>query len=371
MPDFAEWGPAANGARLQQLNAQKMQMSEIAMQKEKAEIDNTQAQTQERLQKVSMEKQKQQQDQQKQAAMQDIAMRQRGQSLESHGQALIDAGYLTEGTKILEEASQIIERQATTAYKQAETEEKQLASKAKMFDLLGRVTDSIQTPEQWESAKARIQQALGKPLPKEIADATWSPQFKKQLSDFAVSKKDQIELALKQKDFESKAALRGEEIRVSKARQGLIAAQTKVESEKVAKTTKAVGAPRTPKEDITTAMGIIKAENPGANPEDPLMVTEGTFIASEAQMLLKKNPALDRSTAIQQAYNNAKARGDITTAKHQNSLMEFGKKPDDVTFKPGNKAQAQAPAAAVAYLKAHPEQKEAFKKKYGYLPGDE
>lgn len=344
MPDFAEWGPEANGARIQQLTAQKMQMSEVAMQAQMQDIESSKARTQETLQKTAMEKQQFQQQQQQQASMQKIAMTQQGQSLESHGQALIDAGYINEGTKILEQASQIIERQASSAYKQGQTEELQLKQKGEMFDMLGRVTDSIQTPEQWESAKARIQQALGKPLPKEIANATWSPQFKKQLSEFAVSKKDQIELQMKQKNFESEAALRGEEIRVSKAREGLIEAQTRVENNKSERTAKTVGAVRTPKEDVTTAMGLIKSENPGVNSEDPLLATEGTFIASEAQQLLKKNPALDRATAIQQAYNNAKARGDITTSKHDNSLLQFGKKPDDVKFKPGNKPSSGAPA---------------------------
>lgn len=122
---------------------------------------------------------------------------------------------------------------------------------------------------------------------------------------------------------------------------------------------------------------------------DQMSQREQDAVATRAASIAKQNAmsedgkGVDFESLLQDAYNDMIAKGELKLPQEGTGLrgfLGFGQESKPAGFSPkgttpqgqapqGPSTQkAQAPAAAIEYLKAHPELRDAFKKKYGYLP---
>lgn len=174
--------------------------------------------------------------------------------------------------------------------------------------LVAGVTDQ----QSWDRANALYMFQTGQPSP--YASIPYSPELTKQVRDAAIKAEDQIRLKMIAEDNASKDSNRksAETLRATRERllkQAADLAQRREDRLAKQGDGKAVGA--TPKADMDQALRLIKKGQPGLG-EDVSTITEAAAnIASEAQTILRRNPALDRAQAVQQAYNAAVIRGDF------------------------------------------------------------
>ncbi len=227
--------------------------------------------------------------------------------LEEIAEMSLNAGLITQGSNTAKAAGYLRGRAAQVEHWQALQQKTALETKAKQIGLLGSLVNNVTDQASWDRAMAIYQFNTGEPSP--YAGIPYSPELAGQIRDGAISAGKQIELKLREEENASKERNRSSAEKLRDVRIRTEDERARIAREREDRLAKNGGGrvPTTPTEDIRQATRLITKDFPKL---------EGTLeaassIASEAQLLLRRNPALDRGQAIQQAFNTAKLRGDF------------------------------------------------------------
>ncbi len=366
MPDFDMWGPSQDGFNIGVQDTQKQQLNQITLQQEQ--------------QKAA----KQQQDQQR---MQDLLMRDQNKNALELSQDMIREGHLEEGRKLMAVSSQAMQHLATADKEKVETQIKRQENNLKSIKYIGGQVDNIHSQDDYDRFIQQIEPTLGTKLPAEIKNAKWSPEYKQRLQTLGMTWKDKADLQLKKHKQELEAQNKDVEGRLKEAQIVKEQAQTKeirARTENIGKTQGKTS--RVNKEDMQQVNDLLSTEFPDEK-DSSTKANAAYTIASRAEKLVQQNKGMDRATAIQKSYNEAKRNGELKslTESHFFGLsskqkMSFenkgGEQSKDLAAPQQAKEQflkshpkADLPAAE-AYLQKHPEYKDKFKETFGYLPAD-
>lgn len=217
-------------------------------------------------------------------------------------------------------------------------------------ELTGSLMGPVNDQASWDRANALYTFQTGKPSA--YAGLPYSAELVNHIKNSAIEAGKQVELRLREEENSSRDRNRSSADALRKVREEAIRSAAAIAREREDRLAKNGGKPvtKTPAEDTALANKLLEKEYPslvGANSEAALT------IAGEAQILLRRNPALSRPQAIQQAYNEAKARGDFETEKAMvpwaNDKVKYNRKEEGIGKTPDKPATVpQDPKALVS-----------------------
>lgn len=309
------FGPASSGSRLYDLDAQQAQahMAQLAGQ-----------QTQNRLGQLKI-----------QSAENDLAVQARimagGQPssadpvkrLQELATKHIDAGSWEQGGKLAKLASEIQENKAQTGAAEAAALARQQEMASKSLEQFASLLGGVQDERGFAQAKAVFAATFGQAAP--WAQASYSPELVAQLQRGALSTKEQLDLAIREKNQESLEANRESAIEFRNFRKGILERTARVAEAGEARRQKAGGGSKDKgvaeptRQERLQASALVRTDYPDL-PADELMAA-GYDIASRARALRKGNPLLSGADAIKQAYTEAAKTGDFKTVNENYKIL--------------------------------------------------
>lgn len=307
MSDFAMWGPEQSGPRLAEQDALKAQQSlaTTAGTLETARLHGAQADSAEL-------------DVANKRRMQDLLLR-RAQGEVVGGNNMADqltdvfnmqlgAGLVSEAEKTARAVGYLKGKAAQIDNWQSTQKINQLKADKLRADSAAALAADVTDQDSFDRANALFQFSHGTPSP--YAGLPYSPELLERIQAGAVSVSRQIELQMRAEENASKERNRVSAESLRKVREQDIQERSRLAKEREERLAKAGGGkvPTTPTEDIRQATRLIAKDYPKL---EGGAAEAASTIAAEAQMLLRRNPALDRASAIQQAYNAARLRGDF------------------------------------------------------------
>ena len=349
MADFDMYGPAQNGAALAIKDQQAAQINNLAMQESVQNMQYKKGQILEQQQKLH---QQQVAEQQHAQALNMIQQNKTANTFEM-GEQLLRAGHTEEGTAMLKAASESVEKMSIAAKNNIEEQIKRAEYTNGIANRFAQSLENIHSQADYDSAVQDFNHnAMGGKLPPEVINAKWSPVLKEKLLERGTAWKDQtkaqLDMIKEQREAQDSASKRA----LDRARTLELEEKTRIEGLKRERLAKNGGenvkTVRTPKEDVATAMNLIKQKYPDVTVDSTSANNEATYIASQAQVLLQKNKGMDRTSAIQQAFNNAVASGDVTTKTEKHWLGDKTK----TDFKHGDSSSFASEGEAAAAEKA-------------------
>jgi len=237
------------------------------------------------------------------------------------------AGSIEQARKLSETAALLRSRDASADARRASAAKSILDAQVTQADAQARLLGDVQSQDDWEQAAAIYQVQYGRPAP--WAGVQFDPQLRDQFRNAAISVKDQAELQRKTEEDEARNRYRSGRLAQHErglALQGARLAIIRAREERLAKTGggKEIAPPGRADVDYTT--NLLKKDFPELDITDR---KEAAYdIASAARELIKRNPALTRASAIQQAITNAQQAGMFSTSSTKIDMLglEWGKK---------------------------------------------
>ncbi len=375
MAEFGMWGPQQGPVRVQQED----QLNRLAMGQTAAKTDLMGAQAEHQRAIAAQERQKVAQADREQAAIQEVAMDSTVQTLGDMSGRLMKMGFPVAAASIGEKWAKTEEMKAKAETDRATTELRQMDVLGKQADQMGRLARAISESEDpvgtFEAVKAEMRKN-GQKIPPMIDGAQWTPELGKQLEAAALSQKDSIEAKRKALDDKGKEQERQARERLDKAREAEAYEKAKTESSRRAKlakegtlldgkiaeqkTGKEKAAQRTPKEDVQLVTDLVRDTYPDVEVDskgrlvDPGISASASYVAGEAQKLLRENKALSRDQAVAQAFQAAQEGKVFETVgkEPKKSFLgfEFGGSPGKTKGTPSRVGQTgeTKPAAGAA-----------------------
>lgn len=335
--DFSMWGPTESGTRLAEQDAIKNRAADLSAQEKLLTIAGqpdanrlVAAQAGEAELKLANQR-KMQEALARQAAGQTTQATDLASQLENIASMSLGAGLVTQGEQAAKaagymrgKAAQIDNWQTSQRVNQMKVDKERMEGIA---SLAGDVTDQAS----WDRANMLFQFNHGMPSP--YAGMPYSPALVESLRTGAVSTAKQLELQMRAEENASRDRNRTSAESLRAAREADIAERQRLAQAREDRLAKNGGgtAKTTPVEDIRQATRLISKDFPKL---DNLSEAAST-IASEAQLLLRRNPALDRAQAVQQAYNAAKLRGDLQETQDDGVMGTGIMKSEKQTFQSG------------------------------------
>lgn len=230
----------------------------------------------------------------------------------------MERGYVVKGQKLAEDASQIRQREASAKASATTAQLNQIKAVRENAELQGQLFGGVQSEQDWRRANALFTFQTGMPSPYE--GVTYSPEVVTQIRDAALSEKEKADLEEKRLTRTSTEGYRVARLnqhetalRISKARQAVEeAAEARRQRETGGRA--AAGTPTT--EELSQVKRIIKLGGVETDKIGAESLNSTAFsIASRARELQQGNRALGRDQAIRQAYDEAKAAGDLNVER--------------------------------------------------------
>jgi hypothetical protein len=332
-------------------------LNRLAMQKTVAETQHYQAQTQQEMQKVAMEKQQAQMQQAQQRALQKVALANIGKSLLEQTTAQAEAAMLVGSMESLKSATQARDNVAKADNSEAQAQEKQFQLQKGVGEYFGQLADAIPVGNQkaYEAAfdySEKMAKQYGIKLPADWKNKPWTEETKKELKEQSMTLVQKAEEARKNADEKRKQKETDAKVDLDNATTALRKAQTTAVKDRDERTGKAGGKNAAPitKNDVETVFDKIKHDDPSASLEDTDVDGVARLIAADASDRARRNPALSKDVALQQAYAEAKRNGMISSATiHKPGITVMGKEITSGSDRQGSKynPNAERPAETI------------------------
>lgn len=230
------------------------------------------------------------------------------------GMEAAGAGFTEEAKKLLELSSNLERRTAQTAASNATARVQQLKEIGDRADLMGQVFGGAKSEQDWMRANAVYEFQTGQASP--YRSVPYSPELVSTLNSQALNVRERVtaegaritreETARHNRSTEANSEanrkLREEEIRIQKEREDRLA--------KAGGGKAAAGSPS--QEESRQVRNLMKLDGIDTSGMGAESVNSVAFsIASRAREMQQTNRALGRAQAIQQAFNEAKANGEL------------------------------------------------------------
>ena len=332
MAEFDMWGPGQDGFAIGQENAQKARLNELAIQSEQVKLQQNQQK------QVAQQKQQQQ--------MQEVIARGRAKSALELSQDMIKEGLVEEGGKLMSQAAQAENHIASADKSKFDTAENKIKARQKMIETFASTVDNIHNQDDYNRAIQEFEPQLGVTLPDTIKNATWSPEYKERLQKLGSTWKERATVEMESMKFTAQEREREGKDRLQEAQLAKTEAQTKQINIKLERLQKDAGSniktARLPQEDVEQVVNMLGRDFPeGASSSEK--ANAAYFIASRAQTMLQQNKGMDRASAIQRSYNEAKRNGELTTVTSGGVFGFFENK--KMGFEPKEAPQPSVPKA--------------------------
>ena len=240
----------------------------------------------------------------------------------------VPAGQRKEGAEIVDKLSSIQGREASIALRKARELDVQFKSQMQLMDKAAGYARWADNPQKWQLAGDEFEATYG--FRPKAFQQPFDPAMREQVLAAALSEKDAAQIAHNARI----AKLREQEVGI---RGGHLALQKRLTDARITHLTarterlNKVGA-KPDKADPALAKdtrALLAQNHPGLAEDTVELQVAAASISSEAQMILRNNPALTRQQAISQAYANQK--GDIKQVE-QTDLGILGKWGGKVKF---------------------------------------
>lgn len=230
--------------------------------------------------------------------------------LDRVAQTAAGAGMVEEAASLASKSALIRSRQARTMDSAAAAKLKGVQTVRQNAQMMGSLMNDVVDQESWDRAHALYQFQTGRPSP--YAGVPYSPDLAQQIHSSAMSAAEAARIEEQRLARDNLEAHR-------KARRGQIDTQNNIRErrlqlerqreERLGKSGAGKSVTSPAAKEIEQAGRLIKKDYPTLTPADS---NDAAYsIAAEARALRRANPALDASTAIQQAISKAVADGDF------------------------------------------------------------
>lgn len=220
------------------------------------------------------------------------------------------AGAPTKATEFAKAAGTLRAQESLVLSREAATELAGLRAQKERIDLTSRLLDNVKDDASWNQAQLLYQAMTGE---KSIfAGLPYSKELVERIRTSGMTTKEQV--AAREKALEDASK--------DRSRKGLAAHREAIEKlnrerldlekrreDRLSKAGGGKGVTSPTKVEVDQALRLVKQDYKELDGSD--LLTAATAIASEARVLRRANPALDMSTAVNQAYIKARNRGDF------------------------------------------------------------
>lgn len=246
----------------------------------------------------------------------------------------LGAGLITQGEQAAKASGYLRGKAAQIDNWQTSQRVNQLKADKERMEGIAALAGDVTDQASWDRANMLFQ--FNHNMPSPYAGMPYSPALVESLRAGAVGTAKQIELRLRAEENASKERSRASAESLRTAKESDIAERQRLAQAREDRLAKNGGgtAKTTPVEDIRQATRLISKDYPKLDSTAEAAST----IASEAQLLLRRNPALDRAQAVQQAYNAAKLRGDFQDTQDDGVMGTGIMKSDKQTFNSGGRS---------------------------------
>jgi len=223
-------------------------------------------------------------------------------------QLAFDAGFPERAAELAAEAANIQSRQATAANarsNQALHEYKLISDQANQF--LNLLSSAVDQPS-WDAAVAQSELITGEPS--DLRGTTYDPAVVDNLSRQLMTAKERADLALRKEERASIDRVRKSNAELQKLREGLVRAQTTLARERAEKLKRDAGSGTAVAPTRVITAVVDRINNDFISPPTPEGArTMARPIAERAAEMMRNNPALRESEAVNRAYLEAYQSG--------------------------------------------------------------
>ncbi len=223
------------------------------------------------------------------------------------------AGLVTKGEALAKTAALIGTRETARDLSITQAALNRLKGVRENAELTSQLLGGVNDEESWQRANALYTFQTGQPSP--YAQLPYSKELVERLNQAALSAKERAELEEKGLVRKATKAYRDRRLGQIDTEDALRKRRVDVAEAREARISKTGGKPISSpsKEEQDQVARLIKKDYPNLSTAE---LNEAKFsIGAEAKALRRANPALDASTALQQAYNNAIQSGDFKNVR--------------------------------------------------------
>lgn len=338
--DFSMWGPAESGTRLAEQDQIKNRAADLDAQEKlltiagQPDVNRLHAAQAGKAEFELSNHRKMQEMLARQATGEVIKTTDLAGRMEEIASMSLGAGLITQGEQAAKTAGYLRGKSAQIDNWNTSQRVNQLKADKERMESIAALAGDVKDQASWDRANMLFQFNHGIASP--YAGMPYSPALVDSLRAGAVGTAKQIELQLRGEENASKERSRASAESLRAARESDLEERQRLARAREDRLAKNGGgtAKTTPTEDIRQATRLIAKDFPKLDSTAEAAST----IASEAQLLLRRNPALDRAQAVQQAYNAAKLRGDFQETQDDGVMGTGMMKSDKQTFNSGGRS---------------------------------
>lgn len=218
------------------------------------------------------------------------------------------AGDFKTAAEMAEKTNLIRERNAQISSALARKSAADVTAAINNVKLAGQLAQGVHDEASWKQANLEFQSSTGHPSP--FANRPYSPDLVKRIQDQALTVKEKLDLHLKEQDEKSKEANRNSAMRKRALDEDLDHIAAKETAKQSARTNKSNPQVSPASKDIKAAIDVIKSNfGEKFDETDSSSRLKATDLVERARNIMRQNPALSGSEALQRAFTSQQADG--------------------------------------------------------------